>query len=183
MMKTIILDPGHGMANKRAKVYDPGACAAGETEAGIALDWANELRGLLLAAGHKVVRTRVDGRDPAPVGQRAAIARRYGGDIMISLHCNAATGQAHGTETFFRGKEHAPMATRLNEAVRAALGTRDRGIKTEAASQHRTLAIMAFQPCFLIELGFIDHDGDRTKMLDPALRRKACAALAEVLLA
>lgn len=182
-MKTIIADPGHGMSNQRAGVYDPGACSAGHTEADIVMDWANELKEVLEAAGRKVIRTRVDAKDPAPVGKRASIARQYGGDIMISLHCNAATGQAHGTETFFRGKEHAPMATRLNDAVVNALGTRDRGIKTEAQSQHKRLAIMAFQPCFLIELGFIDHDGDRAAMLDPALRRKACEALAQVLLA
>lgn len=181
-MKTFILDPGHGMANVRAKVYDPGACAAGHTEAGIVMDWVNELRGILLTAGHKVIRTRVDDQDPAPVSRRASIARQYDGDIMISFHCNAATGSATGTETFFRGKENAALATKLNKAVRSVLGTRDRGIKTEAQSQHKTLAIMAFQPCFLIELGFIDNDHDLAKMLDPTIRRKACEALASVLL-
>jgi N-acetylmuramoyl-L-alanine amidase len=41
---------------------------------------------------------------------------------------------------------------------------------------------MAFQPCFLIELGFIDHAGDREKMLDPVLRKTACEALARAIL-
>lgn len=182
-MSTIILDPGHGMSNVRAGRYDPGACAAGHTEAAIVMDWANELRAILQAAGHKVIRTRVNAHDPAPVSERASIAKDFGGDIMISFHCNAANGQAHGTETFFRGKENAPMAHKLNDVVVGALSTRDRGIKTEASSQHKRLAIMAFQPCFLIELGFIDHEGDRAKMLDPALRRKACEALAKILAA
>ncbi|MEN3940676.1 N-acetylmuramoyl-L-alanine amidase [Prosthecobacter sp. SYSU 5D2] len=181
-MKTIIVDCGHGMGNRRSGVYDPGACAAGVTEAGIVMDWGNELRGLLLAAGQRVIRTRVDAKDPAPVGRRAAIARQYGGDIMISLHCNAANGVANGTETFYRGIAQAPVARMLNDAVVTALGTRDRGIKTEASSQHTRLAIMEFQPCFLIELGFIDHAGDRERMLNPELRRKACEALADVLL-
>jgi N-acetylmuramoyl-L-alanine amidase len=40
---------------------------------------------------------------------------------------------------------------------------------------------MAFQPCFLIELGFIDHAGDRAAMLDPQKRKTACLALADLI--
>jgi N-acetylmuramoyl-L-alanine amidase len=155
----------------------------GIREADIAMAWANELRAILQADGARVVRTRIDNSDPAPVGQRAAIAREYGGDIMLSLHCNAANGHANGTETFYRGDKFRPMADRINDAVVDALHTRDRGTKTEEASQHARLAVMAFQPCFLLEIGFIDHAGDRFKMLDPAMRKAACEALAAVLLA
>lgn len=181
-MKTICIDPGHGMNNRRPQVYDPGAECDGFTEAAIAMEWANELRGILLARGAKVVRTRVDESDPAPVSERAAVAKQYRCEVMLSIHCNAADRGANGTETFFRGKENAAKATRINDAVRLALGTKDRGVKTESQSQHKTLAVMAFQPCFLIELGFIDHAFDRAKMLDSSLRRKACEALASVLL-
>jgi N-acetylmuramoyl-L-alanine amidase len=155
----------------------------GIREADIAMAWANELRAILQAAGARVVRTRIDNSDPAPVGQRAAIAREYGGDIMLSLHCNAANSKANGTETFYRGETNRAMAGRINDAVVGALHTRNRGAKTESASQHARLAVMAFQPTFLLELGFIDHSGDRFKMLDPAMRRAACEALAAVLLA
>jgi N-acetylmuramoyl-L-alanine amidase len=178
---TIILDPGHGLGNRRAGVYDPGACSEEHCEATIAMAWANQLRGILLAAGHRVVRTRVDHKDPAPVGQRAAIARQYRGDIMVSIHCNAANGSASGTETFYRGEANREQAEAINKAVVNALGTRNRGTKLESDSQHATLAVMSFQPCFLIELGFIDHPGDRAKMLDPVLRKAACNAVARVL--
>jgi N-acetylmuramoyl-L-alanine amidase len=178
---TIILDPGHGLGNRRAGVYDPGACSEEHCEATIAMAWANQLRGILLAAGHRVVRTRVDHKDPAPVGQRAAIARQYRGDIMVSIHCNAANGAASGTETFYRGEANREQAEAINKAVVNALGTRNRGTKLESDSQHATLAVMSFQPCFLIELGFIDHPGDRAKMLDPVLRKAACNAVARVL--
>jgi len=180
---TIILDAGHGMGNRRAGVFDPGAVSAGIREADIALAWCNEIRGLLMARGNKVVRTRVDNNDPAPIGKRASIARQYGGTVMLSLHCNAATGKANGTETFYRGETNKAMAERINSAVVSALGTRNRGVKTESASQHARLAVMAFQPCFLLEIGFIDHAGDRAKMLDPELRRKACQGIVAALLA
>ena len=178
---TIILDPGHGMGNRRSGTFDPGAVSNGIREADVALDWCNELRGILMEAGHKVIRTRVDHSDAAPVGQRAAIAKRFGGDIMLSIHCNAADGKASGTETFYRGAANKLTAQRINTAVVEALGTKDRGVKLESASQHSRLAVMAFQPCFLLELGFIDHPGDRAAMLDPAKRKLACQWLAGAL--
>jgi len=180
-MKAVCLDAGHGMSNRRAGAYDPGACAFGKKEAEIAMDWVNELRVILQARGHKVVRTRINGSDPAPVGERAGIAEEYGCDIMLSIHCNAANGSANGTETFYRGEFNKELASKINAALCAALGTKSRGVKTESASQHSRLAVMAFQPCFLIELGFIDNAGDLEKMIDPARRLAACEAIAELL--
>jgi len=180
---TICLDPGHGMANRTPGVHDSGACAGSVTEAEIAMDWANELRRILLARNAKVIRTRIDALDPAPVAKRAATAKQYGCEIMISIHCNAADGTAQGTETFYRGSKNQAMATALNTALVKVLGTRNRGIKTESESQHSRLAVMAFQPCYLIELGFLDHAADRAKLLDSTLRTQACEALAGVLLA
>lgn len=177
----ICVDIGHGLGNKKSGVFDPGAVAAGVREADIVLDWGNELRGILMAAGHKVVRTRVSHTDPCPITRRAPIAKEYGCQVMISLHCNAANGRASGTETFYRTA--GDLAKRVNDAAVGALGTKDRGIKKESESQHTRLAVMAFQPCVLLEIGFIDNADDREKMLDPVLRRRACGALAEVLTA
>lgn len=179
---TVILDPGHGMSNRTAGKFDPGAVSSGIKEADIAMDWANEIRGFLMKMGHKVVRTRVDHKDPAPVGKRAGIARDYGGQIMLSIHCNSTPG-ASGTETFYRGAAHRKKAQEINNVVVSTLGTRDRGVKTEGQSQHSKLAVMSFQPCFLLEIGFIDSPEDRKKMLDPDLRNKACEELAKVLVA
>lgn len=181
-MKTIILDPGHGMGNRKNGVFDPGAVSAGVREADIAMDWANTLREILVDRGLKVVRTRVDHKDPASVSARARIAKEYGGDIMLSLHCNAATGTASGTETFYRGAGNKAKADRITAAVCEVLGTKNRGAKTEGSSQHSRLAVMSFQPCFLLEIGFIDNPGDRAKMLDPKLRKAACEAIADQLL-
>jgi N-acetylmuramoyl-L-alanine amidase len=178
---TIILDPGHGMGNRREGKYDPGAVSDGVTEAEVVMDWANEIMAFLKCAGHKVVRTRINASDPAAVWERADIARQYKGQVMLSLHCNAATGQASGAECFFRGPERKANAAAISKAVADALGIRDRGAKTEASSQHSRLAVMDFQPCYLLELGFIDNEGDRSKMLSSELRAKACEALAELL--
>lgn len=179
--KVIIIDPGHGLGNRKRGVYDPGAAAAGVTEAGIVMDWADELREILQARGYRVVRTRIDERDAAPVGERAGLARAYGGQVMLSLHCNAAAGSARGTECFYRGSIHRPTAAALSATVAASMSTIDRGAKLEASSQHARLAVMAFQPCFLLEIGFIDHPLERVKMLTPSIRRGACSGIAEIL--
>jgi N-acetylmuramoyl-L-alanine amidase len=179
---TVILDPGHGMSNRKRGVYDPGACSGGAEEASIAMDWANELRAILRSEGHRVIRTRVDRFDPAPVSRRDDIAHAYKGDIMISLHCNAGGGKASGTEVFYRGSDDKAMATKLSAAVARVLGIPDRGPKLEKDSQHKSLAVLEFDKCWLLEIGFIDHAGDRAKMLDPTLRKRACEAIASAIL-
>lgn len=178
---TIILDPGHGQANKRSGVYDPGAVSNGIAEADIAMAWANELRGILQKQKHTVVRTRIDAKDPCPVWRRDDIAREYEGDRMISLHCNAATGKATGTEVYYRGDDDREMARKLSAVVAGVLGIRDRGAKSESQSQHPSLAVLDFDKCWLLEIGFIDNPTDRAKMLDPAIRRKACEEIARIL--
>lgn len=181
-MKTIILDPGHGLGNKRKGSFDPGAVSHGVREADVVMEWANELRDILLREGHRVIRTRIDNSDPAPIGKRAGIAKEYGGDIMLSLHCNAFNGTAQGTETFYRGEAHKARAQAITDATCTALGTVNRGAKTEGQSQHARLSVMSFQPCFLLEIGFIDHYLDRKKMTDYVLRKSACLELVGLLL-
>jgi N-acetylmuramoyl-L-alanine amidase len=178
---TIIIDPGHGQSNKRSGVYDPGAVSNGVAEADIAMAWGNELRSILIGMKHKVVRTRVDAKDPCPVSRRDDIARSYKGDRMISLHCNAANGKATGCEVYYRGEDDHEMARRLSAAVAGVLGIKDRGPKSESQSQHTALAVLDFDKCWLLEIGFIDNDADRAKMLDPNIRRKACEEIAKII--
>lgn len=179
---TIIIDPGHGMSNRRSGVFDPGAVAGPVREADIAMIWANELRSIINAAGHKVIRTRRDNNDPCPVSRRDDIARSYRGDIMISLHCNAADGTASGTEVFYRGEDDQEMAKKLSAAVSSALGIKDRGAKTERDSQHPSLAVMDFDKCWLIEIGFIDNPVDCARMRDPMRINKTCNAISKIIL-
>lgn len=180
-MKTICLDPGHGMSNRKALVYDSGAESNGYTEADIVMEFANVLRLELVARGFKVVRTRVNHKDPCPVSRRDDIARAYGAVCMISLHCNAADGNARGTETFFRGEDDRAFAQVLNTAIVKVMGTKDRGVKTEKSSQHSSLAVMEFDKCWLVELGFIDNKEDRALMLSTTTRRAVCKAMADVI--
>lgn len=185
MPLTICADPGHGNHNKRRGQYDPGyvieADGQKHEEAAIAMTYVNTLRDILRAQGHTVIRTRRDAIDPAPVSHRDDIARAYKCDRMVSMHCNMFNGKASGTEVFFRGEDDRVIATRLSALVANAFAIPDRGAKTEKQSQHSSLAIMEFDKCWLIELGFLDNPRDRAAILDPARMAAACRAIAQVI--
>lgn len=174
----ICLDPGHGMSNRVRGRYDTGAVAGGAQEATIAMMYVNHLKQILEDLGHKVVRTRVDENDPCPVWRRDDIAASYQCERMLSIHCNSTDGKANGTEVFYRGKDDEAMAMALASAVSASLGTKNRGAKTEAQSQHSALAVMEFDKCWLVELAFIDHKRDREAMLNAANMHAACVEMA-----
>lgn len=169
------------MGNRVRGVYDSGAVAHGQQEADIALHWANGLRQILRERGYRVIRTRVDEKDPCPVSRRDDIAVAYGGDLMLSLHCNSGRESASGTEVFYRGSEDAEMANDLSVAVSTALGLRNRGAKTEKESQHKSLAVLDFPACWLIEIGFLSNYQDIQKMIDPDRQTRAYHAIADVI--
>lgn len=161
----ICLDPGHGHSNRKSGVYDPGAVAGGVTEAGIVLDWALTGKWLAKEYGIEVFLTRDDDSDPTPVGSRDDKAEAAGCNYFLSLHCNAANGQARGTETFYRDSADKAFAGIVQAAAMTAMGSKDRGLKSESDSQHTRLAVFDFDgPCALLEIGFIDSASDRTKM-------------------
>jgi N-acetylmuramoyl-L-alanine amidase len=185
MSKTlvIILDAGHGMGNRNVGKFDPGAVVNGVREADIAMEWVNELREQALALGHRVVRTRKDNEDPASIASRAVTARQYGGDIMLSIHCNWSSNPAtRGAETFYRGSANKAKSAAIAKSVSDVLGGTNRGAKLESESQHGKLAIMRFQPCFLLELGFLTNLQDRISMRNAIIRKQACEKILNELL-
>ena len=108
MVSKICVDPGHGMSNRKAGRYDPGAGheenGVKYEEATIALQYGLTLRAELQARGKSVFMTRDDATDHAPVGQRAANAKKVGCDMLISLHLNdfdGNRGKTTGTAAFF----------------------------------------------------------------------------------
>lgn len=185
MPLTICFDAGHGNWNKNPGQYDPGfVFTQGKDrfeEAAIAMIYVNKIRDILKAAGHTVIRTRRDAIDPAPVSRRDDIARAYKCDRMVSIHCNAANTRATGTEVFYRGADDRPIAAKLSALVANAFGIKDRGAKTEKQSQHKSLAVLEFDKCWLIELAFLDNPTDRAALLDPGRMSAACHAIAKVI--
>lgn len=168
-MIKLAIDPGHGMSNRKTGLLDMGAESHGIFEANIALSWALTLKHTALARGVEAWLTRGDNLDPAPVGTRDDRAKAAGCTHFLSIHCNAGGG--HGTETFYRDAADKEFAGIAQKCALASLGLRDRGLKTESASQHSRLAVFDFPgPCALLELGFIDNATDRARMQEKGRR-------------
>lgn len=180
----IAIDPGHGMGNSSAGVFDPGATRRVGTEtfaeADIVLRYGHTLRQLLEDNGVEVFMTRTSSADSAAVGRRARRATDAGCTHFVSLHLNAATSaQAHGLEVLIRDEaKDRPLAQQLQTRLLAITGFRDRGVKIRT-----DLAVLRFRPgpVALIELGFISNDEDRSFVIQGANRDAICRGILDVL--
>lgn len=182
-MNRLAIDPGHGWQNRRLGQYDPGACGGGVCEADIVLQWALSGKWILNQLGIATWLTREDDRSSDPVYTRDDRAEQAGCNRFISLHCNAASQTATGTETFYRDATDQAWAQKVHSAALQALGLKSRGLKTEAQSQHSRLAVFDFDgPACLLELGFITNSRDRAAMLKRENRIAFWQAIAEDLL-
>ena len=110
----VVLDAGHGG-------HDPGNLGNGYKEKSIALK-------IVLAVGKelskvpnlKVIFTRKTDVF-LELHERAAIANNADADLFVSVHCNAFSNQAHGTETFVLGlhanERNFEVAKKENEVI------------------------------------------------------------------
>lgn len=180
----VCIDPGHGMSNKQWGIYDPGAVHVENgfkfQEADIALRYALGVKDALRARQVDVFMTRDDATDHAPVGGRAAGAKKAGCELFLSIHLNDVESDlANGLEVLYRDTEDKVLAERLLAALLPITGIRTRGVK-----KRTDLAVLKFDgPVALIELGFIGNDHDRGRLLDPQVRDSACRAIAETIIA
>lgn len=177
-MTKVCIDPGHGPGNFEPGRFDPGAVGNGHTEAAIARKWAETLAYIgKVQFGAAMILP--DERAERPVARRASEAVQHGATHLISLHCNAGGRLATGTETIIPAEADAIDDKRFAQLVQGAalesLGLRNRGIKTEAETPRRTLAIMGrhreMSVC-LLEIGFITNPRDVQRMLDRDVRIK-----------
>ena len=85
-------------------------------------------------------------------------------DILVSIHCNAASPAAEDTETFYcQGSSTGrKIAECVQKEIIAAMGTVDRGVKDDTQTQHRRIHVLrqSDMPAILIELAFISNEGD-----------------------
>ncbi|OCX66081.1 N-acetylmuramoyl-L-alanine amidase [Thioclava sp. SK-1] len=105
----IVLDPGHGG-------LDPGAEAAGTSEAVLVLTFARDLKEALTRAGNEVVMTRSENVF-VPLETRMTVARASGADLFLSLHADALeSGIATGATVYlFDGNASDAASQKLAE--------------------------------------------------------------------
>jgi N-acetylmuramoyl-L-alanine amidase len=81
-------------------------------------------------------------------------------DLFVSLHCNAAGGDAQGTETLVLSEsceDACKVAQTVQNQIVNSLGTVDRGLK-----ERPKLIVLKHTdaPAILVEMAFIDNDSD-----------------------
>ena len=167
----IAIDPGHGGR-------DPGTVhATGVHESDIALDVGLRTYARLNDAKIGVDLTR--GKDEfVSLARRVQIANDFGA-ALLAIHVNAAAStKARGAETWVwrRGGESERWA-RLVQAELVALGLRDRGVKSCADPDSRSLYVLrgTSGPAILVECGFLSHAEEARDWLIPAHGRTRIA--------
>jgi N-acetylmuramoyl-L-alanine amidase len=173
--QTVFIDPGHGG-------LDPGVVGGTSAhqvlEKDVALAVASRLSDLLRSAGFRVVMARTQdttviklsssdsvygsltaSAEHRDLAARAACANAAGAAALISIHFDAfADPSVGGTETFYDpartfAAANRKLATDVQSALVAALGTSDRGVWTDDQLAAPTLTSSGSSYNHLIELG------------------------------
>jgi len=185
----ICIDAGHGKID--AGRYDPGAVrwsrdAQGRkqveaTEADVALQYAYCLDAVLRERGVRTQLTRTDQTKPCPLPLRISLPRRLRADLLISLHLNAdpdddkpGDPEGHGHEILWRTKSSAPIARAISDALKPIIPPHGAGV-----IERPRLAVLAYDPSVLIELGFIDSAVDYAALIDVKIKLEICEAIAK----
>jgi len=166
----ITLDPGHGGS-------DPGAVANGLREKDINLDVSKRVEAKLKAKGIKVYMTRTTDVFHT-LGARVDKGVASGSNAFLSVHTNAATPAASGSETFYSasvGNDSKQLATFIQNRLYKAMNHPNRGVKNYGFQVIRTNPL----PAALVELGFITNQYDAAKLASGTYKDRAATAIAD----
>ena len=191
--KVIWIDPGHGSAYNG--YYDPGAVRTGIREVDSNTWYSIELAERLRAGGATVLLTRTTANPGLTIDnrQRAYLANEANADIYISVHSNASVNTSvYGAETYYylplsvddpnyagtkdydqRIVRSKVLANFVNPKMAAGGGFTNRGVKGNDFAVIRETAM----PAILLEIGFISHSGDLTRIKDPVSRTNTVAGI------
>jgi N-acetylmuramoyl-L-alanine amidase len=177
--RVICIDPGHGG-------MDSGAVNSGMKlcEKEITLAVAKNLSNLLVAEGWNVVLTRTSDRDVSYYGStdseelsaRVRVAHDMKADILVSIHCDAATNQmVRGISTHWYKESDYALAKALHDKMIEQMDNRDRKLH-----QNRFYVLTgSTMPASLVEIAFITNSEDGANLNTPAYREKIAHALAD----
>ena len=166
----VFLNPGHKPG------LDSGAVNpdTGATEASTVLHIASLVERYLINAGLAVEMLQsnslcgedADDDNPSICGT----ANASGADIFVSLHCNACTGTARGTETlmYSAGGTAEQLATCIQEQLVSTLQDIDPDCPDRGLKIRPDLAVLKYtaMPAVLVELAFIDNADDLVLLQD-----------------
>ena len=178
--KVIVIDPGHGYG-KYAEKLDPGAIG-NVTEQSVNLAVAKLLEQKLTSLGATVIRLKTES-EFIPTETRPTVARAYGADMFISLHCNSALNtEARGVEVYYFTSFSQPLARAINNQLASYY---DNTVYADGTSSSRGdkysyywVTLQQDFPSVLVEMGFISNEKECMVMADPTHQEGLAAAIA-----
>jgi N-acetylmuramoyl-L-alanine amidase len=156
--KVICIDAGHGGHSSGAR-----GVTADVWEKNLCLQMAIEAARALRDAGATVLLTRADDTYLS-LDERIDLANERKVDLFISIHCNAMprANTMTGTETYYCTPQSLDLARAMHSGMVGAMGGRDGGIRRRGFAVIRRTTM----PSVLLEVGYINADGDEQKLLD-----------------
>lgn len=166
--KTIFIDAGHGMGNRKPGVYDPGAVHGGYEEADLTLMHSFEVGKLLEERGFNVVYSRRNNFEDVSLTERVTRAKEGGADAFVSMHCNSFTKpSAYGVRTFYypESEEGMKLGRDIQISLEDELEKYVPGFSQEyeGLRPEKNLAVLRLSgemPAVLLESGFMTNEKD-----------------------
>src|SRR5207248_1098963 len=164
----VVIDAGHGG-------FDRGGIPGQRIpEKEMTLDVAQRLKGVLTAAGYRVVMTR-DSDVFVPLATRVAIANSYRNAIFVCIHFNSAKRMgAGGIETYFYSRESLPLASAIHYYVAGGAPSANRGVRRRGFYVLRKTGI----PAVLVECGFLTNPTEGAYAESTSYRQKLATEIA-----
>lgn len=178
--RTIVIDPGHGGSSLGAAGREDGSIVY---EKNITLSISLKLRSALQAMGAEVIMTR-ESDVAVDLYERPKLANSIGADLFISIHNDSTkrSNQASGTTTYYHmnNPKARSLAKMVQKAVAAVTGLPSRGAVSDGALYQSGLAVLraSNMPAILVEVAYINTDGDRKRLIDPEFQQNVADAIA-----
>ncbi|MCH4826835.1 N-acetylmuramoyl-L-alanine amidase [Planococcus halocryophilus] len=170
---TVIIDPGHGD-------HDPGANGFGFQEKNVNLNIATHMKSYFDQTSIQTKMTRT-GDAFLSLTERAQFAKKYNGDIFVSMHMNSFNHSANGQESYYYStsatnpyvNQSKALSTYMLSRMQEAWPLVNRGVKKGNLAVLRENTV----PATLVEMGFIDSEIDLKYFKSDTERKKMGRAL------
>lgn len=165
----VFINPGHDIKYDSGAVHYDTNVNVDLRECDVALKIGTAVQKYLEVAGCECYLMQSDNLAPTPAERSdyndrqgmtvTETANEWGADVFVSIHCNAANGNARGTETecYIQTGNGGSLARFIQSQIIDSIDTVDRGVKEMPG-----LLVLRYtdMPAVLVETAFIDNDDD-----------------------
>nr|DAT56277.1 MAG TPA: Cell wall hydrolase autolysin [Caudoviricetes sp.] len=171
----VFINPGHDIKYDSGAVHYDTNVNVDLRECDVVLKIGTAVQKYLEVAGCECYLMQSDNLAPTPAGRSdyndrqgmtvTETANEWGADIFVSIHCNAASGTARGTEVecYNRMSNGGNLAQCIQSQLINSIDTVDRGVK-----EMTDLLVLRYtdMPAVLVETAFIDNDDDMLVLVE-----------------